>query len=113
MDGFEEELQDALRREEPAPAFGARVAARVIKTNRRRSGWRSWLHPGVRWATAVVLPLAIAGGVMRFRQERRERAEGEAARQQVMFALRIAGTKIRLAQTKIQNLAEPEPEGVQ
>ena len=40
-----------------------------------------------------------------FQQERR-RAEGEAARQQVMLALRITGAKMQLAEARVRHLSE-------
>jgi hypothetical protein len=47
----------------------------------------------------------ILGSALMYRHEE-QRTEGEAARQQVMVALQIASAKMRLAQSKVQNLSE-------
>jgi negative regulator of sigma E activity len=107
MDRLEQELRNALRRQEPAGDFTARVMARVAQEPER--GWwsRCFALPRLRWATAVALCIVILAGVLLYRGEQaRKRAEGEAAKQQVMLALRIAGSKLQLAQAKVQRLSE-------
>ena len=59
--------------------------------------------PFVQWAAAAALVAAIAGGI-NYVARQKERAEGEAARERVMLALHIAGTKLQLVQTKINQL---------
>jgi hypothetical protein len=107
MDPLERELKNALRREEPSGDFTARVLARVEQQKRRPSWWSRWFTaPGLRWATAVVLCVLVVGGVVYQREQARRRAEGEVAREQVMLALRIAGTKVKLAQDRVQQMSD-------
>jgi hypothetical protein len=105
MGHFEEQLRTALRREEPDANFSTSVLARLAEETDHRAWWRLPL-PQLRFAIAMALLVAVLGlGLYRHEQQRR-RAEGQAARQQVMIALRIAGAKIHLAQTKVQNIAQ-------
>jgi hypothetical protein len=107
MDPMEERLKRALRREEPSGDFTARVLARVEQEKPRRPWWREWFAaPGLRWATALVLCVLIGSGVIYQHEQARRRAEGEAAREQVMLALRIAGIKVKLAQDRVQQMSE-------
>ncbi len=103
MDRLEEQLRDALRRQDPPRGFAARIEERIAH---RRSFWVS-LWPQMRWAVAVLLVVAVLGGAALIqRQRERRRAEGEAARRQVLLALHIAGSKVRLAQTMVQQINE-------
>jgi hypothetical protein len=107
MDSLERELKNALRREQPSGDFAARVIARVEQERDRQPWWRSlFAAPSLRWATAAVLCVLVIGGVVYQREQAQRRAEGEAAKQQVMLALRIAGTKVRLAQDRVQQLSD-------
>ena len=107
MDRFEEQLKQVLQREQPADDFAARVLARVQQVEQKRPWWRSlFIAPSLRWATAVVLCILVIGGIIYQREEVRQRAEGEAAKKQVMLALRIAGTKVKLAQDRVQQLSD-------
>jgi hypothetical protein len=102
MDNFERELARALERGPAPPGFSARVLARISSErsiSRKRPTWR------LAFATSLVLAI-FAGGLQHDRVERqRETAQGEAARQQVMLALRIAGSKMQLAQHEISATA--------
>jgi hypothetical protein len=107
MDPMEGRLKRALRREQPSGDFTACVLARVEQEKHRRPWWRGWFAaPGLRWATAFVLCVLIGSGVIYQHEQARRRAEGEAAREQVMLALRIAGTKVKLAQDRVQQMSE-------
>lgn len=107
MDRFEEKLRDALRCQKPSHDFEPRVAARVSGAERHRSWWSSVVTwPQLRWATVATLGLLLFGGIAYQREEQLQRARGEAAKQQVMIALRIAGSKMKLARDKVQNLSQ-------
>lgn len=107
MDPLEQQLKQALRREELAGDFAARVLARVEQEKERQAWWRAWFAaPQVRWATAVALCVVTIGGMALQRVQARRQAEGEAAKQQVMLALRIAGTKVKLASERVQQLSD-------
>ena len=127
MSGFDDHLRDALRREEPPAGFAGRVLGRAAEeaghtrvshphrgrllrwsTARRASGntqSRSPTRAFLRWTTAAALTAAMAGAIQyRLGHERRERARAEAAGEQVMEALRIAGTKLHAVQAKIKGV---------
>lgn len=68
-------------------------------------------RPFVRWAGAAILAVVVAGvgGEIHYRRvqydnAQRERAEGEAAKQRLMLALRIAGSKLQLARSKVNQI---------
>jgi hypothetical protein len=62
--------------------------------------------PFVQWAAAAALVAAVAGGV-NYIAKQEERAEGEAAKERVVLALHIAGSKLQLVQTRISRMHEP------
>lgn len=111
----ENELKNALRRREAPEGFTERVLVRVAQQTARPAYTESLLNfftrpgftsPILRWATvAAMCAVLVAGGFYyRHAQElkaQRERAEGEAAKQQLMLALRIAGSKLQLAKGKV------------
>ncbi len=107
MDPFEQELKKSLRRRQPSSEFVARVLSAVAhRTGPEPPSRRPWLALfSLRGAVAAALSIVILGGAMIYRHEQ-QRTEGEAARQQVMVALQIAGAKMRLARSKVQNLSE-------
>jgi hypothetical protein len=59
--------------------------------------------PRLSWAAACAAVVLLAGG-LEYRSQRLERAEGERARREVMLALRITGSKLRLAQARVQRI---------
>jgi uridylate kinase len=83
MDWLEQELADALARKEPAAGFDGRVRAR--------------LHRGPRWLAAAAAVLVVVGGGEAWRQYR-----GELAKEQVMTAMRIAGSKLNRVQVQLK-----------
>jgi hypothetical protein len=107
MSEFDHELRRLLSRREPPAGFAERVLGRtepavppvVRPALRPRSRF-------VRWAAAAAL-VAAAAGVLEYRERRREQAAGEAARDQVVQALQLAGSKLQLVQAKINRLHEP------
>jgi hypothetical protein len=62
--------------------------------------------PFVQWAAAAALVAAVAGGVD-YIAKQEQRAEGEAAKERVVQALHIAGSKLQLVQTRISRMHEP------
>lgn len=98
MSDLDDELRNALRREEPPPGFAERVMARVQSAPPPARRW--WMLPQLRWAAVAAAVIVLAGGVGMERQ-RRLRAEGELARDQVMLALRITGSKLQFVKEKI------------
>ncbi len=133
MNRFEDELKVALRREEPSPDFTDRLMARIateqkkeklkdIETERPGEKALSWLNklsaiftlPQLKWAMAGAMAavlIASVVGVNRYRQHQIElqrqaeiaEAEGQRAKEQVMFAMRIASAKLNVAQKKVKD----------
>jgi len=92
---LEDELRSALRRREPSPDFTARVMARVA-AGPARTRPRPW----IRWAAAIAAALALTAGGYEYRQYR-----GERARDQVLLAMRIAGSKLNKAHKMVQTVS--------
>ncbi len=108
MNRFEDELRHALRRQPPPPGFAERVLAGASQP---KSRWSLAGLSGVRrmqWAVAGVLALIMVGAGIEYQHQRRERARGEAARTQLLLALRITGSKLQFAQQKLQQLQAAE-----
>jgi hypothetical protein len=107
--GLDEVMKSALRRQEVPDGFAERVLARLAaqsspQTPVRRESWlRFFSRPLVRWAALAAAATAMILGVHLYNL-RRERAEGEAAKQRLMLALRIAGSKLQLAKAKVNEI---------
>ena len=86
---FEQELRQALERR-PAPPG---LKLRLMEKRRHQQAERARTHSALwqRMAAAVLLIAVLGGGVAwrTYEQRAEERARGEAARQQVLTALRI------------------------
>jgi hypothetical protein len=104
MDDFEREIRNALRRQEPEAGFSERVWERIGQAGRERR--RKWFTvPALRWALLAGLCISVFGG-LGYRYEQQQRAEGEAMRQEAITALQIAGDKIRLVQSSLQQISQ-------
>lgn len=104
MMDFEDQLREALRPQEVPAGFKNRVLAKLPEAYPP-----SPRHPVMRrvavWAAAmVVIAGSITGLRMEHAQEQRER--GEKAREQVMLALRITGTKLNQAQSHVRQVSD-------
>ena len=121
MQRTEAALTSALRRQSPSEGFAGRVLARVAEQSAMRSKTvrrNSWLalfgRPVVGWATAAALSAAVLAGTFQFHRAQelkaqRERAAGEAAKEQLVLALRIAGSKLQLAKAKVNQINAVQP----
>jgi len=87
MDWLDDGLKRAFERQEPSPDFAARTIA--LATRRR-----GLVLP--RWAMAAAAALLIAGAGYGYRWR-----QGEAAKQQVLLAFRIASTKVNHIQMQV------------
>ncbi len=86
VEEFEQELRQALERRPAPPSLKGKIMA-------RRRGSKLGRH-AVLWqrlAASLVLAAMLGGAVEWERHVREERRRGEAAREQVMTALRITG----------------------
>lgn len=104
-------LRSALKQKEAPASLADDVMARIAREPAARlSGWsrlgRVFSTPQFRWAAAGALALALmAGGITEHRRAELERRKGEAAKAQLLQALRIASTKLNGAWKKA---LEPE-----
>lgn len=101
MSRLEDALREALKREDPGEEFTRRTLERAAALRPRESVWRRWLRPPAwRWAAAGALActLVVFSGI---RYERAQRAQGEEAKQELMLALKITGTKLHATREKI------------
>ncbi len=106
MSRFEDILRRSLRREEAPPGFAERVLARTAASP-SVGFWeelRAAFRPvPVRWAAVIALALVFGMG-LRYNAERQRRAEGEAAKAQVLMAIRITAEKLEFTRQKVVNL---------
>jgi hypothetical protein len=108
MKDLENELRAALRRREPPAGFTERVQAQIEAAPAPKAGWRRALAslfgiPPLRWVAAgAAACLLLAIGIAHYREVQRQRAEGEAAKVQVMQALRIASSKLNVTMKRVQ-----------
>lgn len=97
MSNLEDDLRIALQREEPSAGFTDGVLARL---NRPAPTWRERLSvlirpPRLQWvAVALIVSILIPVATVQYRR-------GERAKEQLLFAVRIAGTKLHQAQRKV------------
>jgi len=113
MTRLEDELRAALQREEPPDGFADRLLALAAERvqQRERSLWFQFRNMfavhRLSWAAAVVAIVVVASGVG-LRVEEQRRAEGEAAKRQVMLALRITGEKWQVAAKEISGKTDTQ-----
>ena len=108
----EDLLQQALRHVHPSPGFAQRVMAGVSPSDaasvplRVVPSYRAFFRPVIRWGAVTAVSASLFVGAVHYRNVQRERAQGEAAKQQLMLALHIAGRKLQLAKTKVNDVNE-------
>ena len=100
---LDRELRRALARKSPAPGF----AGRVLKRIERRAD--SQVRPGAGLRTrptlAAAASLALVAITALFGAWGMHRhTQGERAREQVLLAMRIAGTKVHAAQEHVREI---------
>ena len=106
MNQIEEQLKNALRRQDAPADFTEQVLARLaahrsIPPVRQDPWWSIITQPLLRWTAITATATSLVIGGIHYRNVRRERVKGEAAKQQLMLALRIAGSKLQLAKAKV------------
>jgi hypothetical protein len=94
MDWLEEELRNALARKEPSPDFGGRV----VTATRRKANVVTMTRRWIAAAAAVIIVIG-AGEGYRWRQ-------GQAAKEQVMLAMKIAGGKLNRVQRGVAGFGQ-------
>ena len=106
MKDIDQELKQAMHRCEPSQGFADRVLAQLEQERPRtrlRPSLRLLQWPVLRWAVAAVLLISIGTGIAyRVHEQRVEEADAVAAKQQVMLALRITSSKLRVAKQRVK-----------
>lgn len=100
MNRLEDELRKALKRKAPPPGFGGRILARTAGGDRNASVRLLGRRP-LAWGLAGVLCILLCIAGIEYRKAQEEMADGEAAKQQLMLALRIAGDQMQFVRSKI------------
>ncbi len=107
MTPFEEEVKKALSRHEPPAGFADRVLARAREQDRKQAARTGgWLRRLRSWRLVPVLAalMVMTGGIVY--QEHEREARGEAAKQQLLLAMRIAGSKLHDAQLVVREVEQ-------
>jgi hypothetical protein len=101
MTPFERDLQAALARKEPSHGFADRVLNAVEGQSKRRMSERRWFAKAWAWRLAplVAALLLVTGGALYHEHVRAVR--GEAAKQELLTAVRIAGSKLHDARQHV------------
>ena len=95
MSDWEDELKQALGRKQPSPGFTGRVIHRLNVAPQRRGPSR------------LAAVLAIAACTLLFVGNREyDRYRGLQAKKQLLLALEITGSKLSIAQRKVQDLSQ-------
>jgi hypothetical protein len=100
------ELAYALRRKQPPDGFAEGVLRLSTRPATRGGAPPAGSHRFLTWAAAAALVGAVAGGIQYYelQQARAERARGEAAKEQVMQALRLTADKLHVVQTTVKRI---------
>jgi len=112
MKDFEDQLREVLRPPDVPAGFANRVMAKLPEAYPMAAP-RPMLRRVALWAAAAVI---CAGSIAAWQVERArdERVRGEKAREQVMLALRITGSKLNQAQSRVRQVsADGESTGEQ
>jgi len=115
MSYLEEDLKLALQRIEPPPDFAARVLARANgKPPEPKAAWWQLLAlllrpPRIQWvALSLIFSIMIPAAGIRYHREMRLRAEGERAKEQLMFAVHMAGSKLHKVQQRVLEMGRTD-----
>lgn len=98
MNQFERDLRESLRRRDPPGDLAAKVLARTRETEVRAVF--SW-----RWLAVAALVVVMIGGSLLIHEQQR-RAESERAKEQLMVALRITGSKVKEVQDRLNRIQQ-------
>ena len=93
MNRFDDDLRDALSAEQPPEGFAGRVLARTKPS-------RVWM-----WGAAAAALVVLSVGPSLYR-ERVRQVEGEKAKEQLLVALRVTGSKLRDVQEHVTRVQQ-------
>jgi len=110
MTRFEEQLKEALARQDPPEDFNTRVLAAVEEGRVRSSTgvwrWRArWAHS---WQVAPALAALLVLSLSVIYQEHQRMARGEAAKEKLLIAMRVAGAKLHEARDRVSRVQAME-----
>jgi hypothetical protein len=113
MNPLDNELKNALRRQEPSADFTRRVMAGLQAAPGLKQGWGESIRnffrfPVLRWSATVALFAAVVIGGLAYRRHQQTVAQGEMARAKVMLALHITSAKLNVAFREVRRADEPE-----
>lgn len=108
MTPFEQELKKALARQEPSADFSNRLSARIEqeRTAAPDHWWQRILRipKQTAWVLAPLCALLVlTSGSVLYTQHQRE-VQGERAKQQLLLALRITGSKLQATQRQLHEI---------
>ena len=104
MSQFERDLHEALWRKDPPPGFAGKVLGRareIDERNEARSAWKwSW-----RWTTVAAMVVILVGGASVY-QEHTRQIQAEKKKEELIFALRVTGSKLRLVEERLAEIQQ-------
>ena len=108
MTPFEEELRKALARSEPGDDFTHRVLCQTA-TAKATAGPEHWFATNrlLRFVPVAALLVVLISAVFVYREHER-RGRGEAAKEQLLTAMHIAGAQLHEAQMRVKKIENPE-----
>ncbi len=98
MTEFEDALKKALARQQPSPDFTARIMDQV--SGRKKPPLRHWAAI----AAAATVLLALSGAYQQHQYQHEHQLQGQAAKEKLLVALQIAGSKLHTAQERVQEI---------
>ncbi len=114
MTPFEQNLKKALTRQQPSADFAERLFARIEQERAAKPipWWQRIVRrpPKRIWALAPVCVLiGLTSGTLLYTQHQRT-IQGEHAKQQLLLALRITGSKLQATQRQVREVeSEKQP----
>ena len=104
MEQFERNLREVLRRREPPAGFETKVFARAREMDQRNGILRFWPWSW-QWTAAAMLSILILGSAPIYRW-RQNQIDAEKSKQELMLALRVTGSKLRLVQERLSGMEQ-------
>jgi hypothetical protein len=106
MHPSDDDLRQALRRQDPPEGFAERVLAKAGRLDAERQPARWYVAVA---AAAVLAGMIVAAGTgVRVYQWRTHQADGLRAKEDVMRALRVTSEKLGAARTQVQQIGRKQ-----
>jgi hypothetical protein len=107
---FEKQLSQALSRREPSSGFEDRVLAVAAREDAKERWWKRvfikrWVLLGSVGPPVMALLVAAGGAIY---QHHEDILRGEAAKRQLLTAMRIAGKKLYVTQQRVESIGDVE-----